>query len=63
MPSSTDQYFWYGDSEDEVDGMTNAEFKEIPGICDHMPPVRRVADARKFTDASTEELSGESAPT
>ena len=24
MPSSTDQYFSYGDSEDEVDGMSNA---------------------------------------
>ena len=55
MPSSTDQYFWSDDSKDEVDGMNNAEFKEIPSIWGHTAPVAD-ADGKTFMDAAIREL-------
>jgi homoserine O-acetyltransferase len=57
MPSSTDQYFWSDDSKDEVDGMNNAEFKEIPSIWGHTAPVAD-ADGKTFMDAAIRELIG-----
>jgi homoserine O-acetyltransferase len=56
MPSSTDQHFWSDDNRDEVEVMTNAEFKEIPSIWGHVAPSGRDAEARIFMDDAIREL-------
>ena len=56
MPSSTDQYFYSDDNKDEVGGMTNAEFREIPSMWGHVAGLGIDAADREFIDNAIREL-------
>ena len=58
MPASTDQYFWSDDNKDEVGGMPNAEFREIPSIWGHVAGMGMDPADREFIDNAIRELIG-----
>ena len=58
MPASTDQYFCSDDNKDEVGGMPNAEFREIPSIWGHVAGMGMDPADREFIDNAVRELIG-----
>ena len=56
LPSATDQYFWSGNSMDEVELIKNADLRVIPSLLGHSAGSGIDADDRAFIDRALKEL-------